>query len=115
MHYDLLLFRVGQYSEAVQTQLRAQQTEEFFKLRHNHSVDQISGTVMRQMRDQCPWLFDQEKYRERWASKGWNAEVSVIKPVAAIEGLEIGFRRASRPNGSDKPEWVFTDDDTRLL
>jgi hypothetical protein len=115
MHYDLLLFRVGQYSEAVQAQLRARQTEDFFKLRHNHSVDQISGTVMKQMRTQYPWLFDQERYRERWVSKGWNAEVSAIKPVASIEGLELSFKRASRPNGSDEPGWEFLEEDTRLL
>ncbi|KAK4986750.1 hypothetical protein LTR66_007783 [Elasticomyces elasticus] len=115
MLYDLLLFRVGQYSEAVQAQLRAQQTEEIFKIRHDHSVDQISGTVMREMRKQYPWLFDQERYRERWESKGWNAEVSVIKPVASVEGLELSFKRASRPNGSDEPGWEFFEEDTRLL
>ncbi|KAH8587900.1 CAIB/BAIF family protein [Bisporella sp. PMI_857] len=116
MHYDLFLFRMGQYSDIIQAQLRHRQWKAFFELRHNHSVDQVSGTVMKQMRLQYPWLFDPERYRERWESKQWKAEVSVVKPVAEIEGLKVEFRRASRPNGSDKPEWIFPDDeDTRLL
>jgi hypothetical protein len=116
MQYDMLLFRVGQYSESVQERLRTQQPEEFFELRHNHSVDRVSGTVMRLMREKYPWIFDAEKYRERWYSNGWGAEVSAIKPVAAIDGLEMSFQRASRPNGKDRPEWKFNEDeDKRLL
>ncbi|KFY28032.1 hypothetical protein V493_03128, partial [Pseudogymnoascus sp. VKM F-4281 (FW-2241)] len=107
MHYDLLLFSVGQYSDAVQDELRSRQGVEFFKLRHNHSVDQISGTVLRSMRELYPWLFDGERYRERWVSEKWAGEVSAIKPVAKIEALEMSFQRASRPNGSDRPEWEF--------
>lgn len=115
MQYNLLLFRVGKYSESIQSELRARQPGEFFKLRHNHSVDRISGTVIRLMREKYPWLFDKEKYRERWDSNGWGAEVSAIKPVAEIEGLEMSFKRASRPNGRDKPEWVFGEDEDRRL
>lgn len=116
MHYDLLLFRAGQYNATIKSDLLAKQSKEFFELRHNHSVDQVSGTVLSHMRVQYPWLFDQERYRERWESKKWEAEVSVIKPVAVIEGLEISFQRASRPNGSDEPEWEFKDGgDRRLL
>jgi hypothetical protein len=115
MQYDLLLFRVGQYAEAVQAELRSRQGEEFFALRHNHSVDQISGTVMRSMRGLYPWLFDQERYRERWASAAWKAEISAITPVARIEGVEVGFVRASRPNGTDRPEWDFGEEHDRRL
>jgi hypothetical protein len=115
MQYDLLLFRVGQYSNTILDELRGRQSETFFALRHNHSVDKISGTVMNQMHVQYPWLFNRERYQERWDSKVWKAVVSVVKPVAAIEGLEISFQRASRPNGSDDPEWRFHDEDVRLL
>lgn len=115
MQYDLLLFRVGLYDADVQERLRNKQAKDFFKLRHNHSVDQVSGTVIHQMREQYPWLFDESLYREGWTSKGWGAYVSVINPVVAIEGLEMSFKRASRPNGTDKPGWKFVEEDTRLL
>lgn len=116
MQYDLLLFSVGQYSDAVQDELRSRQGVDFFKLRHNHSVDQISGTVLSSMRESYPWLFDGERYRERWASEKWDGELSAIKPVVKIEALEMSFQRASRPNGSDRPEWEFgLEGDRRLL
>lgn len=116
MHYDLLLFSMGQYLDAVQDDLRSRQGVEFFKLRHNHSVDQISGTVLRSMRELYPWLFDGERGRERWVSGKWDGELSVIKPVAKIEALEMSFQRASRPNGSDRPVWEFgVEGDRRLL
>jgi hypothetical protein len=58
MQYDLLLFRVGQYVEAVQPELCSRQGGKYFVLRHNHSLDQISGMMMRSMRAQYPWFFD---------------------------------------------------------
>ncbi|EEP76374.1 predicted protein [Uncinocarpus reesii 1704] len=105
MQYDLLLFTAGQYDEKIQDELRSRQDEAFFALRHQHSVDQISGTVIKTMRKQYPHLF--EYYREDWHSKGFNADVSIITPVAEIEGVEVSFQRASAPNGTHEPEWSF--------
>ena len=116
IQYDLLLFAMGQYDAKVQGELRSRQNEKFFSLCHSHSVDHISHTVMTAMKEQFPALFDASKYREKWYSNGYKAEVSVIKPVPQIEGIEMSFKRASRPNGSDKPEWVFREyEDKRLL
>lgn len=66
------------------------------------------------MKEQFPRLFD-EKYCERWWSEGYGKEVKLVKPVLEIEGFDIGFNRASRPNGSDGANWeLVTKRDKRL-
>jgi hypothetical protein len=106
LHYDLLLFKVGEYPETVKNQLRAACTENFLALRHSHSVDDISGTTLHMIQKNAPELFD-EKYCETWYSEAYGADISVVKPVVDISGTEISFQRASRPNGFDKPSWDF--------
>ncbi|OIW22878.1 CAIB/BAIF family protein [Coniochaeta ligniaria NRRL 30616] len=118
IQYDLLLFKVGQYDEAVKQALLAKQDEEFLKLRHNHSVDQISGTVLNRMQELYPELFgDESPYKETWYSTGYNATVSVVKGVAKIEGVDNSFTRACRPNGTDEAAWNFQSEegDRRLI
>ncbi|KAL4787311.1 CoA-transferase family III domain-containing protein [Aspergillus varians] len=110
MHYDLLLFAVGQYPEAVQEALRASQPEEFFALRHCDSVDRISSTVLKGMKERFPHLYlapgeGDQALTERWYSEAYGAEIEVVRPVVEIEGLESGFERASRPNGVDTASW----------
>lgn len=113
MQYDLLLFDVGPYDDKVQNELRSRQDDSFFALRHQHSVDQISGTVMKNLKKQHPHLF--EEHRESWRSQGFNAEVSVVTPVPEIESVEVSFQRASAPNGTHEPEWAFhKNEDVRL-
>jgi crotonobetainyl-CoA:carnitine CoA-transferase CaiB-like acyl-CoA transferase len=110
LHYDLLLFNAGLYSHSIQNQLRSQLTPEFMALRHSHSVDQISKTAKAYMMVKFPELFDREKYCETWWSEGYKENVSAVSPVVEIEGIEIGFERGSRPNGTDKPTWDFGKD-----
>ncbi|KAJ6441092.1 LOW QUALITY PROTEIN: CAIB/BAIF family enzyme [Purpureocillium lavendulum] len=110
LHYDLLLFKAGLLPEPVQAKLRAQAGEAFLALRHAHSVDQISGTALRQMRLLYPEFVDQPQYLDRWHSAGYGAEVSAVLPVVQMEGVDIGFRRASRPNGTDEASWDFSGD-----
>ncbi|KAJ5678234.1 CoA-transferase family III [Penicillium maclennaniae] len=113
MHYDLLLFAMGQYSAEVQEELRASQPPEFFKLRHCDSVDRISSTVLKGMHQRFPHLYaaagEQREGRqplvEKWFSRAYNADIEVVKPVAAIEGVDNQFVRASRPNGADRASW----------
>jgi hypothetical protein len=107
LQYDLLLFTAGQYPPEVQEQQRKTLSPEFLKLRHNHSVDQISKTTLTMMRKRFPELFDKEKYCETWYSEKYGDNVCAVKPVVEIEGFEIGFQRGSRPNGSDAPTWDF--------
>ncbi|WEW58226.1 hypothetical protein PRK78_003694 [Emydomyces testavorans] len=113
VQYDLLLFTAGPYEDKVQEELRSRLEESFFALRHQHSVDQISGTVMKIMRARYPHLFQQ--YRENWRSRGFNADVSIITPVAEIEGVEVSFQRASAPNGTHEPEWSFHENNRQHL
>ncbi|KAF4961519.1 hypothetical protein FGADI_143 [Fusarium gaditjirri] len=115
LHYDLLLFKVGQYPEEVKERLRKDIGPDFLALRHAHSVDQISGTALLRMRQVFPELFTGDKYVEKWYSSAYEAEVEAVPPVVEIEGLEVGFRRASRPNGADKPTWDFGDEADRKL
>lgn len=114
MHYDLLLFAMGQYPASVQDQLRAAQPPEFFKLRHCDSVDRISSTVLKSMQALFPHLYTptgagSEESRapltERWYSRAYNADVEVVRPVAVVQGVENRLVRASRPNGTDRATW----------
>lgn len=107
MHYDLLLFKAGKYPEWLQEDLRQRVGPEFLALTHSNSVDQISGTAMRSMQKQFPELFDRTKLCEAWHSEAYKTTVVVVKPVVEIDGVEVGFQRASRPNGSDSPTWDF--------
>lgn len=112
MHYDLLLFKVGNYSEPIQQELLDLAGDRFLTLRHSQSVDKISGMALRCLRNKFPELFDTNNLCETWYSEGYKADVVTVKPVVEIEGVEIGFKRASRPNGSDYPTWDFgTDQD----
>ena len=108
LHYDLLLFKAGLLPAHVQEQLRKQAGDDFLALRHAHSVDQISGTVLRQMRKLYPEFVDQPRYLDHWYSDGYKADVSAVLPVVEIEGLDIGFKRASRPNGTNEASWDFS-------
>lgn len=112
MQYDLLLFKAGLYPEDVQAKLRAAAGEEFLGMTHSHSVDQISGNALLGLKRQHPHLFDDTSILEVWSSKAYGYDVTVVKPVAQIEGLELGFQRASRPNGNDEANWTsFTSDE----
>ncbi|KAI1040404.1 hypothetical protein LB505_003480 [Fusarium chuoi] len=115
LHYDLLLFKVGQYPEEVKERLRKDIGPDFLAIRHAHSVDQISGTALLRMRQVFPELFTGDKYVEKWYSNAYKAEVEAVPPVVEIEGLEVGFKRASRPNGADKPTWDFGEEADRKL
>lgn len=113
MHYDLLLFAVGQYSAEVQEKLRAAQPADFFKLRHCDSVDRISSTVLKGMQERFPHLYvdagkapeGRQSLTESWFSKAYGYDIEVVRPVAAVQGVDNQFVRASRPNGVDRASW----------
>lgn len=116
LQYDLLLFKAGMLPPEVQEMLRSDCGEDFLSLRHAHSVDQISGTALRRMRETVPELTLDKAYLDRWYSQAYHADVEAVLPVVEIEGLDISFRRASRPNGTDQPSWDFgVDEDRRRL
>lgn len=113
MHYDLLLFAMGQYPVEVQEELRKVQPPEFFKLRHCDSVDRISSTVLKGMQERFPHLYKpagsesegRKPLTELWSSRAYGADIEIVKPVVAIGGVDNQFARSSRPNGFDKPAW----------
>ncbi|KAJ5662942.1 hypothetical protein N7507_003673 [Penicillium longicatenatum] len=113
MHYDLLLFAVGQYSDEVQEKLRAAQPAEFFQLRHCDSVDRISSTVLKGMHKRFPHLYiepgveseGRKSLTESWFSKAYGTDIEVVKPITVVQGVDNQFIRASRPNGSDRATW----------
>ncbi|KAJ5121476.1 CoA-transferase family III [Penicillium bovifimosum] len=113
MHYDLLLFAMGQYSDEVQEELRKVQSPEFFKLRHCDSVDRISSTVLKDMQQRFPHLYlpagavseGRKPLTELWSSRAYGADIEIVKPVATVEGVDNRFVRSSRPNGSDRATW----------
>ncbi|ERS99270.1 hypothetical protein HMPREF1624_04468 [Sporothrix schenckii ATCC 58251] len=116
VQYDLLLFKAGLLPEDVQAKLRAAAGEEFMGMTHSHSVDQISGNALLGLRRQHPRLLDDPNILEVWSSRAYGHDVTVVKPVAHVDGLELGFQRASRPNGSDDANWTsFANDDCDYL
>ncbi|KAF3016424.1 hypothetical protein E8E14_003994 [Neopestalotiopsis sp. 37M] len=110
LQYDLLLFKAGLLPPGVQETLRSWTGPEFLSLDHANSVDQISGTALRRMREVFPEFALDKKYLDHWYSNAYKNDVEAVKPVVDIDGLDISFKRASRPNGSDQPTWDFGDD-----
>ncbi|EFQ34825.1 CoA-transferase family III [Colletotrichum graminicola M1.001] len=115
LQYDLFLIKAGQYPEDVKDELRKLAGDDFLSLRHSHSVDQISGTTLKAMKRYAPALFSSPGIREKWYSKGYRAEVEVVGPVVDIKGVDIGFKRASRPNGTDEASWDFGPEEDRRI
>ncbi|KAJ5946939.1 CoA-transferase family III [Penicillium verhagenii] len=113
MHYDLLLFAMGQYSDDVQEKLRAAQPEDFFKLRHCDSVDRISATVLKGMQKRFPHLYinpgaeseGRQSLLQSWYSEAYGTDIEVVKPIVAVQEVDNQFVRASRPNGFDRATW----------
>ncbi|KAF4508026.1 hypothetical protein G6O67_004464 [Ophiocordyceps sinensis] len=107
LHYDLLLYKAGLLPAEVQDRLREQAGPEFLALGHAHSVDHISGAALRALRRRYPELVDEPRHLDHWYSHGYKANVSAVLPVVEIEGLDMSFARASRPNGADEASWDF--------
>jgi hypothetical protein len=107
LHYDLLLFRAGLYPQHVQDELLRLAGADFSKLTHSNSVDQISGTALRNMKEKFPEFFARNDICDKWYSAAYKADVTAVRPVTEIERVDVGFSRASRPNGTDAPTWEF--------
>jgi hypothetical protein len=110
LQYDLLLFKAGLLPEEVQETLRSWCGPDFLSLRHSHSVDQISGAALRQMRKEFPGLTLDKEYLDHWYADAYKNDVEAVLPVVEIQDLDISFQRASRPNGSDQASWDFSAD-----
>lgn len=111
LQYDMLLFRVGLHSPEIQDQLRQLMGSELLAMNHSNSVDQISGAALREMRLQFPAFFARPNLTQRWYAAKYNADIEAVSPVAEIQDMDVGFERASRPNGSDAATWDFGQED----
>ncbi|KAF7897094.1 hypothetical protein EAF00_005322 [Botryotinia globosa] len=102
--YDVFLMGLGLYGDDVKEKVRKDHDDYFFDLRHADSVDEVGGRALKSMRRAHPELFD-EKNMQKTFSKGFGEEIKWCRSPVSIEGLRVGFERASRPNGYDKPTW----------
>lgn len=102
--YDVFLLSLGLYDQEVQEKIRRDHNEEFFDLRHADSVDEVGGRALRSMKRAHPELFDMRLMQKAY-SKGFKEEICWCRSPVRIEGLRVGFERASRPNGFDGPTW----------
>jgi crotonobetainyl-CoA:carnitine CoA-transferase CaiB-like acyl-CoA transferase len=102
--YDVFLLGLGLYGEDVKQRIRKEHDEEFFKLRHADSVDEVGGRALRSMKRVHPELFD-DSLMQKAFSKGFGEEIKWCRSPVTIDGLRVGFSRASRPNGYDEASW----------
>ncbi|KAM3070352.1 hypothetical protein ACMFMG_010183 [Clarireedia jacksonii] len=102
--YDVFLLGLGLYDSDIQAKVRREHDERFFKLRHADSVDEVGGRALKSMRRVHPELFDEQNMQKAY-SKGFGEEIRWCRSPVTIEGLRVGFERASRPNGFDAPTW----------
>ena len=72
----------------------------------------IIRAALKGMRAVVPGLFEGEECGGRWRSAGYGAvqwkeavEVRCVKPRSNVEGLVLGYSRATRPNGTDEATW----------
>jgi hypothetical protein len=108
IQYDLLLFRVGPYQQDIQDQQRRRAGADFLALSHSHSVDQISAAALKGMRESFPDFFARKDIVEKWFASKYDAEITVVRPVVEIEGIDVGFQRASRPDRTVRTALVGT-------
>ncbi|KAF7901661.1 uncharacterized protein EAF01_006960 [Botrytis porri] len=102
--YDVFLLELGLYGDDIKEKVRKDHDDHFFDLRHADSVDEVGGRALKSMRRAHPELFD-EKNMQKTFSKGFGEEIKWCRSPVSIEGIRVGFERASRPNGYDKPTW----------
>lgn len=102
--YDVFLLGLGLYGDDVKEKQRKEHDNEFFDLRHADSVDEVGGRALKSMKRAHPELFDKALTQTAF-SKGFNEEITWCRSPVTIEGLRVGFDRASRPNGFDRPSW----------
>jgi hypothetical protein len=115
--YDIFLQQLGLYGENECQEIRetfGTGKEGFFELRHSDSVDEIGGRALKIMKRCHPQLFEEGLIQRAW-SKGFGDYVTWVKSAVHIEGVNVGFRRSSRPNGFDPPSWDGWEVDKELL
>jgi crotonobetainyl-CoA:carnitine CoA-transferase CaiB-like acyl-CoA transferase len=112
--YDVFLLGLGLYGDDVKESIRDEHDKEFFDLRHADSVDEVGGRALRSMKRVHPELFDKSLMQTAY-SKGFQEEITWCRSPVSIDGLRVGFNRASRPNGFDGPTWDDWEVETNVV
>lgn len=117
VQYDNFLFDIGEYPEQVQIDMRQKFAGPFFDNRHADSTDVFSATALMTMKKAVPRLFENEaEWTQTWISPGFgNVEVKAIRPHSNVRGVEVGYERATRPNGTDQATWSKWEGDKPLM
>jgi hypothetical protein len=84
--------------------VKREHDEEFFQLRHSNSLAEVGGRALRSMKRAHPELFGEKLMQKAW-SREYGNETRWCKSPVSVEGVRVGFERASRPNGTDQPTW----------
>jgi hypothetical protein len=77
-------------------------------------VDEIGGRALKIMKRCHPQLFEEGLIQRAW-SKGFGDYITWVRSAVHIEGVNVGFKRSSRPNGFDPPSWDAWEVDRELL
>ncbi|KAI1840117.1 hypothetical protein JX266_013682 [Neoarthrinium moseri] len=112
--YDMFLLSLGTYRSEIQEHLWERHDRAFFDLRHSDSVDEVGSRALRSMKRLHPWLFADEMMH-RASSEGFGGIVSWPKEPLSVDGMDIGYARATRPNGFDLPTWEGWERDETML
>ncbi|KAI0099671.1 CoA-transferase family III [Nemania sp. FL0031] len=112
--YNLFLLSLGLYPAEVQDDLRRRHDPQFFALRHSDSVDEVGKRALHSIRKLHPSLFTSDLMQSAY-SVGFGGVVSWPKEALEVQGLRIGYVRATRPNGFDTPTWEGWEEDKMLL
>jgi hypothetical protein len=114
--YDVFLQQLGLYGENECQEIRevfGSGREGFFELRHSDSVDEIGARTLKIMKRCHPQLFEEELIQRAW-SEGFGEYITWVKSAVHIEGVNVGFKRSSKPNGIDPPSWDAWEVDNEL-
>lgn len=113
--YDVFIMGLGLYPEAQQAIIRCAHDADFFELRHADSVDEVSARALKSVARVHPELFtnggtgadgEPTEITQRARSRGFGGEeICWVRSAVSVEGIRVGFERASRPNGFDLPTW----------
>lgn len=102
--YDVFLLQLGLYDKDIQERIRQEHDEAFFQLRHSDSVDEVGKRALNSMKRVHPELFKEEFMQKAW-SRAYKEDITWCRSPVSVEGVRVGFERASRPNGFDQPTW----------
>ncbi|KAI1500442.1 CoA-transferase family III [Biscogniauxia marginata] len=111
--YDIFLLSLGTYPAEVQEQLRQCHDEQFFKLRHSDSVDEVGRRALHSIKRLHPSLFGDATMQSAY-SEGFGGVVAWPREALEVEGLKINHVRPTRPNGFDAPSWEGWERDEAL-